>query len=340
MTVPPTPINLASFDLHTTGSYGGFLATQARIRHPDVFYGALVMSPKLRGFGASRTLADNPYKYAASDHISNTIWDADAAAAEKIRAAMYALDACIKSDTCTTAFADFDLCTRPASTTEWRYLLEFLLVDRYGLIAQYNYGIKVNLPANPLNVLLNATKRATSHAEVLRLPLDLALGGPNLTTLPAQKCVNWTAIGTPETRVASFGIGRAYLYLQCAWLVGSVNAVGPGNALFPPVGVDKMHVQCPYPESDWASPDLHETDEFWQRKYNLTDAELDRVTRLLIVHGEYDRIGALGMPRLSMGGNRDKSRVVVGSMMAHGDSTITEWRYPRGIRPAVDHVSD
>jgi len=54
------------------------------------------MSPALTSFGASKTLQDNPYKYAASDWVANVYWDTNADAARKIRDALRELDTCVK----------------------------------------------------------------------------------------------------------------------------------------------------------------------------------------------------------------------------------------------------
>lgn len=42
------------------GSYAGFLATEARLRYPETFYGAMPSAPPLKSLGP---LQSNPYKY-------------------------------------------------------------------------------------------------------------------------------------------------------------------------------------------------------------------------------------------------------------------------------------
>jgi len=81
------------------GSYGGFLSALARIRYPETFYGSIAMSPALTNFGASTTIQENPYRFAASDWVANVYWDTNPYAAQKIRDALKELDSCAKGKT-------------------------------------------------------------------------------------------------------------------------------------------------------------------------------------------------------------------------------------------------
>ena len=213
-----------------------------------------------------------------------------------------------------------------------------VLVNQYSQIPEFNYAISITLPPKPLDLLVNATLAATTPGAVLRLPIDMVLGGPNQTTLPAAGCANWTALVSGESQAAQVGIGMSWLYMSCNWLVQSIGAVGPDNALFPPFLVDQEATACVAPASDWVGPDYHEPDSVWQEKLGITDADLDAVTRLLIVHGAWDRTASYGTPNLTPGGNRDKSRVIRVEGMAHGDSAIGVALYPRGLSQVVDLV--
>ena len=88
------------------GSYGGSLAILARAQHRDFFAGALSFSPACKSWGGSRTLQQNPYKFAASDWVAQLYWDADADVARKIRSSLMQLDRCIKANDCNTTLPD------------------------------------------------------------------------------------------------------------------------------------------------------------------------------------------------------------------------------------------
>ncbi|KAJ9606031.1 hypothetical protein H2200_009880 [Cladophialophora chaetospira] len=285
------------------GSYGGFLATQARIRHPDKFYGALALSPPLTSFGASATIEDNPYKFAVQDWMANVFWDANAEAALKIKNALSGLWDCIQASTCPTAMSEFDLCTPPTSSIDWLMLLQSVIMNQYRLMTQYNFGSDDTYPANPLALVVNATLKARTTGQVLRIKNDRT--------------------------------GTSWGYISCAWFVQSAVATSPDNSLFPPFSINSSVTGCGQ-ITEWAGYSYNQTNAEWVDNFNLTDKALDRVSRLLITHGSYDSTAAIGMPHLTSSSNRNHSCAILVTGMAHRENQSPEAVLPRGVRPQVD----
>ncbi|KAI1324259.1 serine carboxypeptidase S28-domain-containing protein [Xylariaceae sp. FL0255] len=314
--------------IYTAGSYGGFLAAQARIRHPETFHAALSTSPILTSFGSSTTAVDNSYKFTASDWLAQVYLDQSAEASFKIKNALAELERCIKVSNCQTAIPDLNLCTQPNSTEEWSSLLTHTIMQSYALIPQFNYGIKVIYDANALQQLINATLAAKTVGEVLRAPIFV---GNN--ALPNASCADVASV----TSGASI-TGEAWKYISCTYLVTSENAVSPSNPLFPAYEVNTPSNGCQNPA--WEGPMYNWTNEETVKYYSLTDRELDSIERLLIVHGSNDRTTAVGNPDLSFSANRNHSRVIVVEGLAHGDSVISESVYPKGIRTQLDEIRE
>ncbi|KAI1337220.1 peptidase S28 [Xylariaceae sp. FL0016] len=317
--------------IYTGGSYGGFLAVMARIRHPETFYGSLSISPLLRSWGAGATLAENPYKFAATDWLAQVYYDLSAEAAWKIRNAVQELDNCVKASNCDTMIPGLSLCTQPASAGAWNSLLWDGIVEQYAQIAQFSMGVKNLYAANALQQLINATLAASTTAEVLRAPLAIKLGLLD-ADYKSEICLNWTQIATSGGSIT----GQAWDYISCTYVVATESSVSPSNPLFPAHQTASPVTGCSHPE--WEGPMYSWTNEQTVAYYGISDEQLDRVERLLIVHGDQDRTTAIGMPELSFRADRNHSRVIVVPGLAHGESIMPERYEPRGIKTQLDLV--
>ncbi|KAI0473665.1 serine carboxypeptidase S28-domain-containing protein [Xylariaceae sp. FL0804] len=332
--------------IYCGGSYGGFLATMARIRHPETcerpltldppqqVHGSIAASPVLRGFGRSTSLKDNPYLYAATDWLAQVYYDESLEASLKIKNALQELDVCAKASDCVTKIPDLNLCTPPTSRQGWESFLHDTVLNHYANIPQYSYGVPVTLPADALQVLVNATLAARSSGEVLRAPL--LVESPSYTN--ASACLP-SAAGDASTT-----IGKAFDYITATFAVLSEQATSARNPLLPASG--NPPVVGSSRGAAWAGPMVNWTNGQTVEYYGLGDAALDAVERLLIVHGGLDRTTALGSPRLrSSGGGgggaaqgRDVAREIVVDGLAHGESVLSELVEPRGVRTQLDWI--
>jgi hypothetical protein len=209
----------------------------------------------------------------------------------------------------------------------------------YWLISQLDYGVRLNwtlLPANSLSVLINQTLQASTAGQVLRIPILLGLTNATATT-----CINWAGPSTdPGSSPAS--INLSFFYIVCKFFVATEAAVSSDNTLFPPSSpdLDTAPLWCPYADQDWVTPDMHASNAKWEEKLNITDAVLDKTTRLVITNGGLDRTAAIGTPILSRTtSDRNQSRVITAEGIGHAENSFSESVLPRGIRPQVDQVS-
>lgn len=197
-------------------------------------------------------------------------------------------------------------------------------------MTQYNLGFEEAYPANSLDMIVNATLKARTAGQVLRVPIDI------YNKSNGTGCVDWAQL-TPANQVKNDRTGISWSYISCAWFVQSAVATGPDNSLFPPFLVNSSVTSCGN-VAEWATPDYNKTNAEWVDKFSLSDAALDRVTRLLITHGSYDGTAAIGMPRLTSSGDRNHSRAILVTGMGHRENQNPEAVLPRGVRPQVDQV--
>ncbi|KUJ07811.1 uncharacterized protein LY89DRAFT_742579 [Mollisia scopiformis] len=144
--------------IYTGGSYGGFLTAIALVQHSDTFYGGISGSPGLTSWGLSLTLEDNPFRYGASDWVSNVYYDANYAAALRIKDALNELKMPFQTS---------------SSNLDWSNILNVVLVQQYDEFAQFNFPTKTEIIeiALALEVVINQTLAANSTGELLRAPI-------------------------------------------------------------------------------------------------------------------------------------------------------------------------
>ena len=298
------------------------------MHYPETFNGSISFAPICKSFGKSVTLQENPWKFAATDKIATIYWDANADASRKIKKTVRKLYDCIKDNTCEKSFSDMNLCTKPSGPEEWEALLNEIILEQYAEIPQFDYS---NLD---LQSLINATLSAKSSAEVLLAPINFALKKLNLTS-SSQNCTDYQSL---LTFISNVGIGPSWGYITCNWLPASLSAISPSNSLFPPRQVNDSTIYCTNPS--FTGPDINNTNSYFEKKFGITDNELDKTRNLLIVNGAKDRTSAVCKPNLKEGNSRDKSRVLEVWDMSHGDSAFSESVLPRGKRGNVDAVRD
>ncbi|KAI1379839.1 serine carboxypeptidase S28-domain-containing protein [Hypoxylon crocopeplum] len=300
--------------IYTGGSYGGFLAVMARVRHPETFHGSLSIAPLLTSFGHSSTLADNPFKFAATDWVAQVYYDASVEAAIKIRDALSTLNACVSASNCTAALPDFNLCTQPTNKAEWSSLLWDLIAPQYALVPQFDLG---------------------TLGQVLRAPIALATGAMNLTSIESASCADWANYSTS----ASVGLGAAWDYISCTYYIVTETDVSPTNPLYPTHDEHGPYTGCDTAgHPDWVGPSFNWRNQQWLEHYRITDAELDKVERLLIVQGSHDRTAAVGMPKLTPSPDRNHARVILGEGLAHGETIASELVEPKGVKTQLDDI--
>ena len=243
-----------------------------------------------------------------------------------------------KDSTCSTAIPDLNVCSQPASAVEWG-IFQLYFMSQYAVIAQQNYARATRYstvyPANSLAVLINETLGASTTAQVLR-----AVGLLGNSSSTAATCVDWAGVRAREQANVD-PVDNSWFYILCRDLPLSLFAVRPGNTLFPPLSpdIDLASTSCGFVGEDWVTPDLYASNARWEEKYNITDAVLDEVRRLVITQGTFDRISAVGTPNLSRPtSDRNQSRVITVTGMAHVESAVSETLIPRGLRPQVDEV--
>jgi hypothetical protein len=209
--------------------------------------------------------------------------------------------------------------------------LENTLVTEYMIIAQYDWATSspVSGLANPLAHLINQTLSAKNHGEVLSLPLIM------FNNANATDCI--AGPGDPDAPQVPVPTGAvATWWIYCNIFPVSEFAVSPDNSLFPPYLVDEPAFVCAYPA--FAGPDSNHTNQQWVDRYQLTDAALDRVTRLLITKGTSDRTAAIGTPRLTLSTDRNHSRVITALGVGHVEQANSEAIEPRGLKTQLDLV--
>jgi hypothetical protein len=90
--------------------------------------------------------------------------------------------------------------------------------------------------------------------------------------------------------------------------------------------------------AEWMGPEYNLTEAEFEVKHNITDQDLNQVTRLLIIQGTLDRTLPLGSPILSWSSDFNHSKLITVTDIGHGESVFSESKYPRGIKPQVDEV--
>jgi hypothetical protein len=238
---------------------------------------------------------------------------------------------------CDAMEKDLGLCTRPSNATDWAQV-QSQVQDQLATIPQFDYATPGLYPPNSLAVLTNQTLQASSGGAILRNALLLN----KWSTANASTCYPWAG-ADPYSSIAQFGIGNAFLYINCRYFILSETPVAPDNTLFTPSApdFDPAAGACPFAGAAWVSSDLGRGAAFWEAKLGITDAELDKVTRLVITHGSFDRTTAIGTPNLSRTtSNREQSRVITVAGMGHGENAMSERLLKRGVRPQVDQLRD
>jgi len=176
-----------------------------------------------------------------------------------------------------------------------------------------------------IEVWSNQTLQASTPGQVVAIPLG-AVAGYNGTG-----CIDWASLLGPASP-----INGAWNYILCSYLPATEGDVSKDNSLFPPSMDEGPTNGCNNPE--WMGPDYNLTEAEFEVKYNITDQDLDQVTRLLIIQGTLDPTLSLGSPILSWSSDFNHSKLIAVTDIAHGESIRSEAYYPMGIKPQVDEV--
>lgn len=201
-------------------------------------------------------------------------------------------------------------------------------------MTQYNLGFEETYPPNPLDLIINATLKANTTGQILRVPVDVYNRVTSNETTPT--CVDWIPL-TPSNQIKNLHTGTSWDYISCSWFVQSGVAISPENSLFPSFGANESLTACGN-IAEWAGASYNNTNAEWLQDFNLTEQSLNKVTRLLITQGSYDNTAAIGVPHLTPSSNRNHSRVILVTGMGHRENQSPEAVLTRGVKPSVGQV--
>ncbi|KAI0139425.1 serine carboxypeptidase S28-domain-containing protein [Hypoxylon sp. NC0597] len=310
-------------------SYGGFLAVSARMRYPNVFYGAVASSPALNSFGP---LGSNQYKFDSAKWASDIYDDTSKDASAKIKMAMTDFKKCVSDRTCDAVLPDLNICKNSTSLGYER--LYRAVLHTYFAVSKFNYPWIEKYPtADPFEDLINKTRVASTVSEVLRIPLLAASWNRNESSCidAFNGNISKASIGNTASNQPAFG------YIACTYYPINDRSIPSGNVL--PENLARGNVDiCTNPA--WKAVDYGRENEYFLQKYAITNNLLDATERLLIVQGRYDRTAAIGSPSLTVTESLNHSRVILVDGIAHAEDSVSEAIEPRGMKPQMDQIRD
>ncbi|KAI1411939.1 hypothetical protein F5Y13DRAFT_180534 [Hypoxylon sp. FL1857] len=315
--------------IYGSSSYGGFLAVSARIRYPNVFYGAVASSPALNSFGP---LGSNRYKFDSAKWASNIYDNTSNDASAKIQTAMADFKKCISDHTCYAVLPDLNVCENSTSLGYER--LYKAVLHTYFAVSKFNYPWIEKYPtAYPLRDLVKKTLIASTAGEILRIPLLAASWNADESACidALNGNISKASTGNMASNQPAFG------YVACAYYPINDKSVPSGNILPETFARGNVDI-CTNPA--WKATDYGRENEYFLQKYAITTDLLDATERLLIVQGRYDRTAAIGSPVLTVTDSLNHSRVILVDGIAHAEDSVSEAIEPRGVKPQMDQIRD
>ncbi|KAI0834704.1 hypothetical protein F5Y06DRAFT_289614 [Hypoxylon sp. FL0890] len=310
-------------------SYAGFLAVSARMRYPDVFYGAIASSPALNSFGP---LGSNQNKFDSAKWASEVYGDVSNHASNKIKTAMKIFKKCISDNNCDAALPDLNICKSSRSLGYER--LYRAVLHTYFAVSKFNYPWIEKYPtADPLGDLVNKTLTANTAGKVLHIPLLAASWNTN-----DSSCIDAFNGNISKASTGNMASNQpAFDYIACTYYPINDKSIPSGNVLPETFARGNVDI-CTNPA--WKTIDYGRENEYFLQKYAITNDLLDSKERLLIVQGRYDRTAAIGSPILTPTDMLNHSRVVLVDGIAHAEDSVSEAVEPRGMKPQMDQIRD
>ena len=233
---------------------------------------------------------------------------------------------CKTKGNCDKAIPDFNFCGSQPNASDYENLYGTTLFN-YRYAAQYNLPYPALYPQPyPLEALFNATVTAETPGAVLRVTHQLM----NNESVSTDKCIKWTNETFLEKEIGI--LGQSMVYIGCTYFPKLQDWVPEGN-LFPA----QEGNGCLVPE--YESKMSNNSNSWWVKHLNLTQRNLDSVERLLIIQGQNDGTSSWGSPALTLSGNRNKSRIVLGNGLSHTEDTYSASIIPEGHLQQLDLVS-
>lgn len=324
------------------GSYGGFLATVARLRYPTTFYASMPSAAPLKSFGASQS---NPYKYNWWKWVSmiNTTFksifylcqisqayeDQSFEASAKIKNALQVAENCLTQNNCSQLVPALNFCTPEPGAVEQNELF-IATLGIYGYAVQLSYSTPSTFPvAHPYQVILNQTLQTNDTGEILRIPNIL------FNNQSSNECWNWTE--TLDKYTSPAGIGqRAFQWILCNYAPASYTArPNSTSSLFPPS--DAIQI-CAQPS--WESQYYNNSNEWWVEHLGITDEEIYNVGRILFTRDGTEQASSVGAPLAFEGlSGWDETRTIQVWGLGHTEDRFGLMHEPQGLNPSLDYVS-
>ncbi|KAI1138591.1 hypothetical protein F5Y05DRAFT_413212 [Hypoxylon sp. FL0543] len=313
----------------SSASYGGFLAVSARMRYPNVFYGAVASSPALNSFGP---LGSNQYKFDSAKWASGIYEDTSKDASAKVKTAMTDFKKCISDNACDSILPDLNICNNSRSLGYER--LYKAALHTYFSVSKFNYPWIEKYPTRqPFRDLVNKTLAATTSSEVLRIPLLAASWNTN-----ESSCIDAFNGNISKASAGNLASTQpAFQYIACTYYPINDKSIPSGNVL--PETFARGNVDI-CTNAAWKAVDYGRQNEYFLQKYAITNDLLDSTERLLVVQGRYDRTAAIGSPVLTPTDMLNHSRVVLVDGIAHAEDSVSEAIEPRGMKPQMDQIRD